>query len=53
MIALTKNFCKKYNLKPLKIRIEEDDWPTNIAKLVEEIGLEEKAQICSLWFMVR
>lgn len=45
-----EKLLEKYNIKPLKIRIEEDDWPTNIAKLLEEIGLEEKAQICSLWY---
>lgn len=40
----------KYKIKPLKVRIEEDDWPINLAQLPEEIGLEEKAEICSLWY---
>ena len=45
-----EKLLERYNIEPLKIRIEEDNWPTNIANLVEEIGLEEKAQICSLWY---
>ena len=39
---------KKYNIKPLILRLKEDDWPTDFPKLPNEMELEEKAQICGL-----
>ena len=38
----------KYLVKPLTLRLKEDDWPTNFAKLPNEMELEEKAQMCGL-----
>lgn len=44
-----EKLLEKYMVKPLNLRIKEDDWPTNLAKLPKEMDLEEKAQMCGLF----
>lgn len=44
-----EKLLEKFNVKPLSLRIKEDDWPINVARLPQEMELEEKAQICGLW----
>ena len=43
-----EKLMEKYLVKPLSLRLKEDDWPTNFAKLPKEMELEEKAQLCGL-----